>query len=302
MSIDVSFPKRGTRVLKERDTNSEISRTRGRPKRTLLNAAALAGRCHRSRVCASPDLAPFISVAWTLRWDLGDATYLQRVLPDPCVQIVVEKDGVHVVGIATGPFSVTLTGSRFVLGLKFRPGGFYPFIRQPVSRLTNRTVRLAEVFPDVDERPLQDLAAAANGEAVMRLLESILRKAAPELDAHVQDVYLISDRIAADATMLTVERAARAFGVSRRSFQRLFRRYVGIGPKWIIRRCRLQEAAARLEDGDVHRWTELALRLGYADQAHFINDFRRFVGRSPANYARAVVQNGANAPLDKGSS
>jgi AraC-like DNA-binding protein len=32
----------------------------------------------------------------------------------------------------------------------------------------------------------------------------------------------------------------------------------------------------------------LALDLGYADQAHFIRDFKRLVGRPPAGYARSI--------------
>lgn len=59
-------------------------------------------------------------------------------------------------------------------------------------------------------------------------------------------------------------------------------------PTWMIRRYRIQEAAARLEAGDVHSWSDLALDLGYADQSHFSNDFRRFVGRPPATYARSL--------------
>ena len=47
---------------------------------------------------------------------------------------------------------------------------------------------------------------------------------------------------------------------------------------------RLHEAAERMADG-AGDWAALALDLGYFDQAHFINDFRRVVGRSPAEYA-----------------
>ena len=90
------------------------------------------------------DLAPFISIAWILRWDLGEDAHVQRVLPDPCVQIVIDADGARVMGVVTGSFAVTLTGKHLVLGMKFRPGGFYPFLRQPVSSLTDRTVRLAD--------------------------------------------------------------------------------------------------------------------------------------------------------------
>jgi methylphosphotriester-DNA--protein-cysteine methyltransferase len=75
---------------------------------------------------------------------------------------------------------------------------------------------------------------------------------------------------------------------SPRSLQRVFRTYVGVGPKWIIRLYRIKEAAARIEDGNVTTWADLALRLGYADQAHFVDDFRRIIGRPPARYAGAI--------------
>jgi AraC-like DNA-binding protein len=236
----------------------------------------------------SADLAPFISIAWILHWDLGEDAHVQRVLPDPCVQIVVDAGGAHIMGVVTGSFSVTLTGKRLVLGMKFRPGGFYPFLRQPVASLTDRTVRVSHCFPNADERQLADCAAAGDGHGIVVMLEALLRRAAPVMDAQLDRVYRVADRIATDSTLLTVEHTARVCGLSGRSIQRLFRTYVGVSPKWMIRRCRIQEAAARLEAGDVHAWSDLALDLGYADQSHFINDFRRLVGRSPASYAHSL--------------
>jgi AraC-like DNA-binding protein len=36
------------------------------------------------------------------------------------------------------------------------------------------------------------------------------------------------------------------------------------------------------------RWSEIALELGYADQAHFIRDFKKMIGKSPADYYRML--------------
>jgi AraC-like DNA-binding protein len=82
----------------------------------------------------------------------------------------------------------------------------------------------------------------------------------------------------------TVAEIAERHAVSTRTLQRLFRRHVGVGPKWVLRRYRLQEAAEQLAAGERSDWTRLALDLGYFDHAHFIRDFRAVVGRSPAEY------------------
>jgi AraC-like DNA-binding protein len=98
-------------------------------------------------------------------------------------------------------------------------------------------------------------------------------------------VQRVAERIAGDPAMLTVEHVSRVLGIGPRSLQRLFRTYVGAGPKWMIRLYRIKEAAARIEEGNLVDWADLAGQLGYADQSHFINDFRRLVGRSPGEYA-----------------
>ena len=76
------------------------------------------------------------------------------------------------------------------------------------------------------------------------------------------------------------------FGVGVRTLQRLFDETVGVSPKWVIQRYRLHEAAARMAAAAAIDWADIALELGYADQAHFIRDFRKLVGRSPADYVK----------------
>lgn len=54
--------------------------------------------------------------------------------------------------------------------------------------------------------------------------------------------------------------------------------------------------AWEVAEPEVHGAT-LALDLGYADQAHFIRDFKKLVGSSPAEYARAYRgRSGASMP------
>ncbi len=73
-----------------------------------------------------------------------------------------------------------------------------------------------------------------------------------------------------------------------RALQRLFSRYVGVSPKWMIKRYRLHEAIERVAAGRAVNWSRLALDLGYFDQTHFIKDFKALVGRTPADYEKTI--------------
>lgn len=59
---------------------------------------------------------------------------------------------------------------------------------------------------------------------------------------------------------------------------------MGVPPKWVILRYRVQEAIERAApEAD---WAALAADLGYSDQAHLVRDFTATIGVSPTAYAR----------------
>jgi AraC-like DNA-binding protein len=97
------------------------------------------------------------------------------------------------------------------------------------------------------------------------------------------------DRAAGDPGIARVDQLAAASGAGVRRLQRLFQDHVGVGPKWVIRRYRLHEAAARAAGGSRLDLVRLAAELGYSDQAHLTRDFTALVGSPPARYARAQV-------------
>jgi AraC-like DNA-binding protein len=80
---------------------------------------------------------------------------------------------------------------------------------------------------------------------------------------------------------------AQVSGQPARRLQRLFADYVGVSPKWVMRRARLHEAALRAEAGGAAsvNWAGLAADLGYADQAHLTRDFTATIGVPPTRYA-----------------
>ncbi len=236
-----------------------------------------------ARFHPSADLEPFIEHLWTVSWNLGEGPpHVQETLPDPSVHIVLERGASEVVGVLRGKFARRLVGAGQVFAAKLHPGGFYPFVREPVVNFTDRRVALAEVF-DVDVQDLEARLFGAADEASMATeLEGFLRAQGAEPDPNVALVRGFIARISSDPAITKVAQ----LGGQARALQRLFRRYVGVSPKWVIRRSRLQNAAESLAARAAVDLVDLAARLGYADQAHFVRDFRTLVGTTPGAYAR----------------
>jgi AraC-like DNA-binding protein len=116
-----------------------------------------------------------------------------------------------------------------------------------------------------------------------------LDDAVADHDAEPDPAYValtaLLDRIRDDDRLHRVEQVMNVSPWSARTTQRVFRRYVGVPVKWVLCRYRLQHAALEIETDSSVDFADLAVRLGWYDQAHFINDFHTMLGCTPGEYA-----------------
>jgi AraC-like DNA-binding protein len=246
------------------------------------------GRRHfrLTREFPSPDLTPWLERHWMVEWDLEEP-YTQELIGHPTINVAVEPatDGVY--GIRTARDRKTIAGSGRVVGMKFRPGAFQPFYGASVHQLTNRVVPIAAVFGADGDQLVR--AVRAEEDAPFAVMEAFLRARLPEPDPNLDVLADIVRTMLEDPAVVRVEELATRHAMSPRTLQRLFRRYVGVNPKWVLQRYRLHEAAERIAEGRDGDWAATALELGYFDQAHFIRDFKALIGASPAQYAGAAA-------------
>jgi AraC-like DNA-binding protein len=243
------------------------------------------------RFAPDPALAPFVEVYWTVRWDLrGQEPQEQRVLPHPVVHLVVGRGRPAVQGVIRGSYTHPLREQGRAIGAAFRPGGFYPYLRAPVASLTDQRFPVEKILDWIDPDALErDVSASPDDAGMAVALEAALLVRLPERDPVAEEVGWIVRQVAADPSLTRVELLAERLGTGTRRLQRLFERYVGVGPKRVIRRYRLHEAAQRAAQGTDQDWAALASELGYSDQAHFTRDFTALVGSSPARYAKRAA-------------
>jgi AraC-like DNA-binding protein len=262
--------------------------------RGVLRPDLAATHFRLARHAPSDALAPFVDYYWIPRWDLrGKPPYEQTILPHPNVHLVFEASGAGIFGVDRRLFTRSLAGLGLAFGVRFTAGGFRPFWQAPISQLTDRVVPAARLFGPRAEKTRQAIMGAgafdADDGAMVGLAEALLHSVLPERDPLAEQAAELVSRITDDPGLRRVDQLSAESGMTARTLQRLFADYVGVSPKWVMRRARLHEAAERADSGEPVDWALLATDLGYADQAHLTRDFTVTIGVPPARYAAAPL-------------
>jgi AraC-like DNA-binding protein len=260
-------------------------------------ATGVAPAFELTRRRPSDDLAEYIERHWIVRWNVRPgAVVTQELLPHPCVNLVTEADRAAVHGMAPSRARQSLRGAGIAAGTKFRPGAFVSFVDVPGRALLGATFALPTLFgASGGELEAELLSSAGDPDAHVELVEAFLRDRLPAPDPRLRLLSAIIGEMLAGHSELTVRELADRFAVSSRTLHRLFGDYVGVAPKWLLRRYRVHEAAERIAAGETVSAVRLAADLGYFDQSHFIRDFRDQVGCSPGRYAQLCAA--ARRPL-----
>ncbi len=277
-----------TRQVNRMSQQHHVDRQLNTEPRGLLNPKTSKPPFDLTWYAPQPALAYFVEFYWVVTWDLrGQPPHQQENLPHPTVHLVIEAGRSGVFGVMEGKFSRLLEGKGRVFAVKFRPGGFYPFVQTPLTAFTNHTHSLHHLFGAAGDQLEAAVLAEPDVPAQIDHVERFLCGRLPDPDPAVETINTIIDQIRTDRTICKVDDLVGRAGMSKRTLQRLFRQYVGVSPKWVIQRYRLHEAADQLAAGHTLNLAHLAAELGYFDQAHFIKDFKAMVGKTPAEFARA---------------
>ena len=251
-------------------------------------APVLAGKMFRlNRYLPEPPFDSAIEHYWVVQWDLqGKPPFVQRTLPYPSVQLVFDAGKTAVFGVVSGAFEYTLQDAGRVLGVRFKAGAFRAILGRPLQTITDKTLSVSEAFGWNGAGAERQVLDAPDDAGMVAAVEGLLRAHLPPPDPKVEKITALLEHIQEHRDITRAEEWAERCGMGLRSLQLLLADYVGVGPKWVIKRYRLQEAADLLAGGGEVDLADLAQRLGYFDQAHLSRDFHALVGKTPSEYRR----------------
>jgi AraC-like DNA-binding protein len=237
-------------------------------------------------------------------WTSCSSGAAHRVLPDGCIDILMRRPlsptgapcgafRAHIVGTMTRAI-VTGGAVEELLGIRFRPGEAFRFLRFPAVESVDLHLDLEVVWGSLARALAEELEAAEGRNAHLSALDrALLRRCESPAPADLRV------RRAVDALRRgqpSVAALASDVGLSSRHLLRLFDERVGVGPRALARIFRLQRGVALHSIGPTEPWARIALEAGYADQAHLIREFQALVGVPPTAFARGLAMSDSFNP------
>jgi AraC-like DNA-binding protein len=247
----------------------------------------------------SPALAPFIQQLWWSKSADSGVVSREHVLPTGQMHMVFRLSGpslrvfssAHdttgqavqgpVVGGARSRFYAKEMGAEVVsIGAVLRPGTAQILFGVSAAELAERHTPLRDLWGARANHAMEQLLDAPSPQQQLTVLESLLAKQLPKLKglhpAVAQALQTNRD--------WRVEEWVRSSHYSHRGFISIFKQATGLSPKRYARLMRFQTLLAALRAHPNSALTDLALMIGYSDQAHMSREFREFAGITPMQY------------------
>ncbi len=215
-------------------------------------------------------------------------------------------------GARTSYFVIGAAEQERVLGIQFKPGGAFPFFREPADAMENSSIALDDLWRSRAGELRERLLAATSVQAMFQILElDLLERLVRPLAWHPAIDYALR-HFCRVPHATTVTRMTEKIGLSPRRFIQLFRQQVGLTPKAFCRVRRFQQALTTVHgansgspehagfgrrNGKQIDWIQVAMDCGYYDQAHFIHDFQSFSGMTPSAYLAAATPHLNHVPI-----
>ncbi len=199
--------------------------------------------------------------------------------PDACFDIVVyiyeDKNKVLLTGIWDRPVEVSTYKDVDVFGVRFFPKSLEVFFDMSLSELKNTNIEIE----DINFRKNIDIDLLKYSKDVKEMI-SFFEIILEEL---MTDEYSIISKLMNEIDLKNpVSEISNNIGISRRHLSRVTKDKLGVTPKAYINIVRFIKAKEMLVDGA--SLLDIVFECGYYDQSHFTKEFKKYTGKTPAEY------------------
>jgi AraC-like DNA-binding protein len=207
------------------------------------------------------------------------------------------KSSSIIVGQLTRHFIVMPVEGTKVLGMNFKPYGFFNLFGIPPKNIKNSAIETASFFGADNVAHIESIL---NGKGTIHEAIDFIEKMVLIKQTKVKDnAFLdgIVDHIVEHHGLVNIESLIKD-KISVRTLQRYFSEAIGISPKLFCQILRHKFIMDLLYQNPDLKWNEIILEGFYHDYSHFKSDFIKFTGVKPMQFIE-IKNPFAQAVIDK---
>ncbi len=178
------------------------------------------------------------------------------------------------------PKNFTMAGLRFTLF------GFSQLFKQPAYHLTDNNFSANDVFGKEIELIHERLYEAKDARIVFYILYDWICKRLSDCSPQEILKWNKLGKMFHEHNVPVSEQIKNHIGYSHKHSIRLIKQYSGLSPKEIKNIYRFDKALKKISVIEPQSWAEFAYENNYADQSHFIRDFKRYSGYTPCEFLK----------------
>lgn len=249
----------------------------------------------------SPALQPFIECYWLHHFEASGnlESPVQRCLPFGTLELIIHLDDncahaffngcwqklpqAFFAGLYQDAVQWKSVGTVRKFGIQLKPEGLTQLFNMPIASMFNNFTDVESFFGKNINRLVDSVYGLPDASAVITAVESFLMARLRNLSAERHYLYEATRLIRQSKGNLSIGALSEHLYISKRQLERSFKDTYGTTPKMYQRIIRFRSAYESLQKRSTTapNWLDISYNCGYADQAHFIRDFKQFTDVVP---------------------
>ncbi|QYR19679.1 helix-turn-helix transcriptional regulator [Paenibacillus sp. sptzw28] len=238
-------------------------------------------------------LAAHVACYWTLDFDANNGNQMHRIIPDGCVDIIVDLrspscwKAAFVEGLMTQFEVLSLSQAQSLFGIRFFSESARSILQYPVSAFMGQHVFLEDIWGAGALLMVEEILSADTVSEIIEIIEHKLKHLLSVYEAqsnsllHAGIKYMYTFKGSISTTDL-----AEKLSFSERHIRKTFTRELGLSPKEMLGIIRFQSMLQEIYSGTHLSFSDIAVKYGYYDQPHFIKSFKRYYGILPKQLSK----------------
>ncbi|WP_353721177.1 AraC family transcriptional regulator [Dyadobacter sp. 676] len=250
----------------------------------------------------SPELQQYVECYWLHRFETkGDQeSPVQRCMPFGTLELILHLDDnrcralfeeswqllppAFFVGLFRDVVHWKTVGSCRKFGIRLRPESALELFAVPIAPLFNQFTDLESCFGKEINRLVENVYGLQDTNEVVRITEAFLLGLLKNMRSARHPVSQATRLIRQSKGRLSIDALSENLYISKRQLERVFKDHYGTTPKMYQRIIRFRNAYESFCSApSTPNWAEISYNSGYADQAHFIRDFKEFTREVPTH-------------------